>query len=157
MSPKHWKYATIVVSGLAIVIVVLLVIPLTTTPATAVRPFGFKITSTPETGGVVGIGDDFFCAPSGAKSPVVSLIWTSGGGKLLSEFQIFVLGVDPPPNPDVLIYNVTNASEGGFSFPSAYPYPCGFVIAFEIDAPTDANATVTGFLTYTYTASVPIL
>ena len=76
---------------------------------------------------------------------------------MLSEFQIFVFGVNPPPNPDILIYNATNASEGGFSFPADYPYPCAYVIAFEIDAPTPANATVSGFLSYNYTATVPVL
>lgn len=105
----------------------------------------------------MGLGGGTLCAPSGATSPVVSLVWSSGGGELLSQFQIFVFGVNPPPNPDVLLYNATNVSEGGFSFPATYPYPCGFVIAFEIDVTTPANASVAGFLTYNYTASAPIL
>jgi hypothetical protein len=155
---RYWKFATLLVVVVSAILIFLLTVPLVSENTTEVQPFGFTIRSTPQYGGVVNVGDHQFCPPSGAaNAAMVSFVWASKNGTLLSQFEVLVLQVNPPSNLDVQMYNVSNASQGGFSFVTQFPYPCGYTIAFEIGAPVPASASVNGFLTYNETRSVPAL
>ena len=122
-----------------------------------VDSFAFTFQSTPQGPAHHSFLVHTFCAPSGASdNGTVSFTWTDvTGGR--SNFTVDVSGVNPPPNPDVLIYNVTEQAGGGFSFASGSPFPCEYPINFIANAPIPQTVSVSGAFVYNTTGTRPLL
>lgn len=99
-----------------------------------------------------------FCPPSDAINvPTVSLLWDTTPELQVVDVRLWTLLPPTPSHPlgvPVVLYEGWNATSGGTSFTSAYPFPCdnNWILDDNSTSSVEISAVLT--LTYNYTAIV---
>lgn len=150
---RIWQVAGVVLAILLAAIIVLFVIPTTSVPVTVVRSFGFVIGSQ----GVYFGKVNAYCSPPGVSTPgIVSFVWTATVGGNVT-FRVIVPGYAPPPVGYATLYEVQNATQGGFSFVVGSLYPCDYPLNFAWIGSGTHVVEVSGNFIYNSTESTPLL
>ncbi len=161
-NPRPSVISTLAVSVSLVFGLVLFIVPLHQTQVTVISRFGYDLnaTSARAMGGYFAlqfIVPPAFCPPeAAAPNATVSFVWEVASGQNVTMLLV-VDAVLPPPGHDLVFYQATNASLGGYSFISQYPFPCGYEMALVTNTQTPQVVHLTGFLEYQITRYVPLL
>lgn len=156
-SRKAWIATIIVLVVLIVILGALTLVPLRQVNKTGADWLGFELGRENATGHVFDPGA--FC-PSQYPNGVgrVSLVWNTESGQPLQ--QIYLTVAVPTEAGNIVIYNATNSSSGGFAFNLTAPgglTPCGTVYNLIMSS-HQVNPTLISISTvYNYTTDVPIL
>jgi hypothetical protein len=149
------SFITLVVA--VVVLVVLSLVPLKQAQRTGVDWSGFVFGQGTPSVHFFGPGD--FCPSTNSNGHGrVSILWATESGQPVRSLALTVQV--PPPVDNLVIYNSTNASSGGYSFDLSNNNgitPCGvdYTMVMYSSSPNPTVASI--MMVYNYTAEVPIV
>ncbi len=161
--PTHrtWRLA-----GIALVVAVIILatvtglalIPLHQTNANGTKWFRYTISSPGPEGTGYFVPAQSWCPPANAVGlTLVTFAWTTADGASVLVFDLAITIPSGFPMQTAEVYSAVNVSEGGYTFPTAYPTPCADIIGFGLNSTAPLSVIVTGALDYNYTTTQPIL
>lgn len=150
---RIWQVAGVVLAILLVAVIVLFLIPTISSPVTVVKPFGFVIGYQQ----FYAVNSYAFCSPPGVSTPgTVSFIWNATAGGNVT-FRVIAPGAAPPPTGYATLYEVQNATQGGFSFVAGSLVSCEYPLDFDWMGSGTHVVKVSGNFVYNSTESTPLL
>jgi hypothetical protein len=159
-----WMVVAILLAVLIVVVVVLSAFAThqVSVTRTQVDWYAYTVPGGPGTGGsgpfnYTILPDALFCAPSNALSyGRFAMTWSTIPTTSVPEnVRLWTLYPPTPSHPigvPTVLYQSYNVSQGGTSFVSAFPLPCGDAWILNVNATVPLSVTAVMTLTYNYTA-----
>lgn len=150
-SLQLWRLAAIVLAVALVLVTFLATVPLVSKSSLASKDFSFQM-DLPRVG-IEPVPVLTYCDPSNVNgNATVSFLWNTSDGRVLNGFALRLIEAGPTV---ITLYNVTNASSGGFSFYSIQW--CEYPMEYVLSSPLSHVVTVQGQIIYQSTTTVPVL